>query len=95
MRGYHILDHKWGFTKLRGPFLELPTILRIIEYWGSYWGSLILGNFQMSYSECRLLRVRPAILNQCVPHVAQMPPYIPGPFLVPLIGDIWSLIVGT
>ena len=37
--------HQWGFPYIRGAFLGVPVI-RIIIYWGLYWGTLILGNSQ-------------------------------------------------
>ena len=36
----------WGFPIIRGTLLGLP-ILRIIVFWGLYWGPLILGNYHM------------------------------------------------
>ena len=36
----------WGFPKIMGTFLGVP-IIRIIVYWGLYWGPLILGNYHM------------------------------------------------
>ena len=33
----------WVFPKIRGTILGVP-IIRIIVYWGLYWGSLISGN---------------------------------------------------
>ena len=30
----------WGFPKIRGTFLGVP-IVRIIVFWGLYWGALI------------------------------------------------------
>ena len=33
----------WEFPKIRGTFLGVP-IIRIIIYWGLYWGPLILGH---------------------------------------------------
>ena len=38
----------WGFPKIRGTFLGVP-IIRTIVYWGLYWGTLILGNYHMSF----------------------------------------------
>ena len=38
--------NKWEFPKIRGPFLGVP-IIRIIVFWGLYWGPLILGNYQI------------------------------------------------
>ena len=40
----------WEFPKIRGTVLGVP-ILRIIVYWGVYWGPLILGNYQMGSSQ--------------------------------------------
>ena len=37
---------KWGFPRTRGTLLGFP-IIRIIVYWGLYWGPLILGNYQI------------------------------------------------
>ena len=34
----------WGFPKIRGTFLGVP-IIRIIVYWGLYWGPLIYGKY--------------------------------------------------
>ena len=36
----------WGFPKTRGTILEV-LILRIIAFWGLYWGPPILGNYHM------------------------------------------------
>ena len=36
----------WGFPKITGTFFGVP-ILRIIVFWGLYWGSLILGNYHI------------------------------------------------
>ena len=36
----------WGFPKIRGTFLGVP-IIRIIVYWGVYWGPPILGNYHI------------------------------------------------
>ena len=37
---------KWGFPKIRGTLLGVP-IIRIIVFWGLYWGPPILGNYQI------------------------------------------------
>ena len=34
----------WGFPKIRGTLLG-ALIIRIIIYWGLYWGPLIWGNY--------------------------------------------------
>ena len=36
----------WRFLKIRGTLLGVP-ILRIIVFWGLYWGPLILGNYHL------------------------------------------------
>ena len=36
----------WGFHKIGGTLLGVP-ILRIIIFWGLYWGPPILGNYHM------------------------------------------------
>ena len=36
----------WGFPKFRGTILGVP-IIRIIVFWGLYWGPLILGNYHI------------------------------------------------
>ena len=36
----------WYFPKIRGTFLGV-AIIRLIVYWGLYWGPLILGNYHM------------------------------------------------
>ena len=36
----------WGFPKIRGTILGVP-IIRIIVFWGLYWGPLILGNYHI------------------------------------------------
>ena len=41
------LRNIWGFPKIRDTFLGVP-ILRIIVFWGLYWGPLILGNYHLS-----------------------------------------------
>ena len=41
-----VLQHKWGFPKIRGTILGVPRI-RIRIYWGLYWGTPILGNCQI------------------------------------------------
>ena len=37
-----------GFPKLGVPSLGVP-IIRIIVYWGLYWGPLILGNYHLGF----------------------------------------------
>ena len=39
----------WEFPKIRGTILGVP-ILRIILFWGLYWGPPILGNYHISHS---------------------------------------------
>ena len=41
-----MVQPKWGFAKIRGTFLGV-LIIRIIVFWGLYWGHPILGNRQM------------------------------------------------
>ena len=36
----------WGFPKIMGTLLGVP-IIRVIVFWGLYWGPLILGNYYM------------------------------------------------
>ena len=36
----------WGFPKIRGTFLGFP-IIRMLVFWGLYWGTLILGNYHV------------------------------------------------
>ena len=36
----------WEFHKIRGTFLGVP-IIRIIVFWGLYWGPPILGNYHI------------------------------------------------
>ena len=36
----------WEFPKIRGTILEVPSI-RVIVFWGLYWGPLILGNYRL------------------------------------------------
>ena len=38
-----------GFPKIRGTMLGVP-IIRIIVYWGLYWGPLILGNYHKDFA---------------------------------------------
>ena len=38
------------FPKIRGTYLGV-AIIRIIVYWGLYWGPLILGNYHMGIME--------------------------------------------
>ena len=38
----------WGFPKIGGTFLGVP-IIRIIVFWGLYWGPLILGNYHLFF----------------------------------------------
>ena len=40
----HVPTPKWGFPKIRGTILGVP-VLRIIVFWGLYWGLPILGNY--------------------------------------------------
>ena len=37
---------KWDFPKIRGTILGVPVIRTMVN-WGLYWGSLILGNYQV------------------------------------------------
>ena len=39
--------YTWGFPKIRGTILGVP-IIRIIVFWGLYWGPLVLGNYHLS-----------------------------------------------
>ena len=36
----------WEFPKIRGTILGVP-IIRIIVYWGLFWGPLIYGNYHI------------------------------------------------
>ena len=36
----------WGFPRIMGTFLVVP-IIRIMVYWGLYWGPSILGNYHV------------------------------------------------
>ena len=47
---YYLRFRVWGlgFPKIRGTILGVP-IIRIIVFWGVYWGPLILGNYQISW----------------------------------------------
>ena len=38
------------FPKIRGTLFRVP-IIRIIVYWGLYWGPLILGNYHTEMME--------------------------------------------
>ena len=38
--------HIWGFPKIRGIILGVP-IIRIIIYWGLYWGPPTLGKYHL------------------------------------------------
>ena len=40
---------KWGFPKIRGTLCGVP-IMRTIVFGGLYWGSLVLGNYQIGFS---------------------------------------------
>ena len=37
----------WGFPKIRGTLLRV-SIIRIIVFWGLYWGLLMLGNYHLT-----------------------------------------------
>ena len=41
----------WGFPKIEGTLLGVP-IIRIIVYWGLYWGPLILRNYHVGHPMC-------------------------------------------
>ena len=43
------MAHILGFPKIRGTISGVP-IIRIIIYWGLYWGPLILGNYHILVS---------------------------------------------
>ena len=47
-REMHVFFHVviWGCPKIRGTILGVPKI-RIIVFWGLYWGPLILGNYHI------------------------------------------------
>ena len=38
-----------GVSKIRGGLLGVP-IMRIIVFWGLYWGPLVLGNYHIGLS---------------------------------------------
>ena len=63
------LGIKWGFPKIMGTFLGVP-IIRIIVYWGLYWGPPILGNYQMSKTIC-MPQTFTAITTQSVFRIEQ------------------------
>ena len=46
----------WGFPQIRGTSLGVP-IIRIIVFWGLYWGPPILGNYHMVVSRGRRPRL--------------------------------------
>ena len=46
----HQLVLIWGFPNIRGTFLGVP-IIRILVFWGLYWGPFILGNYYMTLPE--------------------------------------------
>ena len=69
---------KWWFPKIKGTFLGVPLI-RTIIYWGIYWGTLILGNYQIEKEESE---------TEVTPAYAQLPacyerawPSVSGTFL--------------
>ena len=39
-------NYIWGFPKIRGTILGVP-IIRIIVFWGLYWGPPILVSYHM------------------------------------------------
>ena len=43
----------WWFPEIRGTILGVP-IIRTMIYWGLYWGTLILGNYHLTFM-CPLL----------------------------------------
>ena len=43
----------WEFPKTRGTILGVP-IIRIIVFWGLYWGPFILGNCHFAPSKRRV-----------------------------------------
>ena len=45
-RGYRSVGFRLRFPKIRGTFFGIPAI-RIVVFWGLYWGPLILGNYQI------------------------------------------------
>ena len=45
---------RWGFPNIMGTFLGVP-IIRIILYWGLYWGPPILRNYHV-FTQCRGVR---------------------------------------
>ena len=47
----------WRFPKLGVLFWGVP-ILRIIVFWGLYWGPLILGNYHFRWVYARMILVR-------------------------------------
>ena len=40
------VDKTWGVPKIRGTILGV-LIIRIVVYWGLYWGSPTLGNYHL------------------------------------------------
>ena len=43
----HLLPgHTWGFPNIMGIILGVP-IIRIIVFWGLYWGPLIVENYHL------------------------------------------------
>ena len=47
----------WGFPKIKGTLLGVP-VLRIIVFWGLYWGPLILRNYHIAVTQGYIQRCR-------------------------------------
>ena len=52
-RRRHGSGDTWAFPKIRGAILGVP-IIRIIVYWGPYWGPPILGNYHLGITTLRV-----------------------------------------
>ena len=63
----------WGFPKIRGTFLGVP-IIRIIIFWGLYWGPSILGNYHLT--KIRPTTVSSWNLKHCNPQALRPEPEI-------------------
>ena len=48
MKKSSLLSYMWQLPKIRGTFWGVPIRIRIVMFWGPYWGPPIWGNYHVS-----------------------------------------------
>ena len=63
----------WYCSKIRGTFSKVP-IIRIIVFWGLYWGPLIQGNYHILLMEYFTILQDDILSHPLLGSIVKMPP---------------------